>query len=179
MHPRDAQPLRQGHATTALPLFLSSVRFLNTRSIGVLRTFVRPAAGKNEIAAVGKTGGANEIRTHDPYVANVMLYQLSYRPSVSDVQKQGVKLPFPFPKLKRKFSAKIFRTALSPSVPPKTPTSHRLSTPCSGRSFHPRPPATGLYRLATGIGPSAGERSGPVHVAFHLPVTIPTTSVGG
>ncbi len=25
-------------------------------------------------------GGAEEIRTPDPYVANVMLYQLSYRP---------------------------------------------------------------------------------------------------
>ena len=26
------------------------------------------------------SGGAEEIRTPDPYVANVMLYQLSYRP---------------------------------------------------------------------------------------------------
>jgi len=28
----------------------------------------------------GKNGGAEEIRTPDPHVANVVLYQLSYRP---------------------------------------------------------------------------------------------------
>ena len=27
-----------------------------------------------------KAGGANEARTRDPHVANVVLYQLSYRP---------------------------------------------------------------------------------------------------
>ena len=33
-------------------------------------------------------GGATGIRTPDPYVANVMLYQLSYRP-ISELQKRA------------------------------------------------------------------------------------------
>ena len=41
----------------------------------------------------GRHGGAEEIRTPDPHVANVMLYQLSYRP----VGKRGFNVPDPLP----------------------------------------------------------------------------------
>ena len=37
-----------------------------------------------------KIGGANGIRTRDPHVANVVLYQLSYRPIRMEFKKRGV-----------------------------------------------------------------------------------------
>ena len=40
-----------------------------------------------------KNGGAEEIRTPDPRVANAMLYQLSYRPTVRSEPVMGDRLP--------------------------------------------------------------------------------------
>jgi hypothetical protein len=34
------------------------------------------------------SGGADEIRTRDPLLAKQVLYQLSYDPSVEDVEKE-------------------------------------------------------------------------------------------
>ena len=40
----------------------------------------KPGKSHGFTGHVGKSGGAKGIRTPDPYVANVMLYQLSYSP---------------------------------------------------------------------------------------------------
>ena len=49
-----------------MPLAFSTKKVLIYKAVWVISTSVN--------------GGAEEIRTPDPHVANVMLYQLSYRP---------------------------------------------------------------------------------------------------
>ena len=55
-----------------------------SRKCPVLRVFAakrkRPAVVEFTAGRVKLGGGAEGIRTPDPYVANVMLYQLSYSP---------------------------------------------------------------------------------------------------
>ena len=96
--PLNAQPPDLGlRNTSPRPFFHCSLP--KRTEYGVRQTLfnTRPAAGKSKFRHRRETGGADEIRTHDPYVANVMLYQLSYRPSASDVQKRTTSYHSPNP----------------------------------------------------------------------------------